>query len=313
MSTKIKYQDLLKKLTKTELNKIVNLYHNYCEIYDYPIACQITKETKEEIINYLVDMQKNFLTFSISSLDETDFKILKKISKKKVLIVSNEFLKNFLTNNKLIINDTLANDIWEEMRKLVKSKRIKKQVKANSQIYLLSQGIITAYGVLKLDTFKSLLPDEASFNLVKLYPKKNFRVEKDKVVAQELKNKKKIAAYLKNKDLKEFSFKDFINLGNITYHHHNKNYQKLIKLIKSNYLFQKSDIMFLDKVIIIPYLYNNRAFENEALAMLNQNIDEYFEFASDKLKNKLITEIKLIKKEFPMWEYRGKSLCEVDL
>ena len=58
------YIDLLKKLKKEEILKIVNLFHQYCLFYDYPIAEEINKEKKENIIIALSqeedEMQKLF-------------------------------------------------------------------------------------------------------------------------------------------------------------------------------------------------------------------------------------------------------------
>ena len=68
--------------------------------------------------------------------------------------------------------------------------------------------------------------------------------------------------------------------------------------------------MFLDTNIIIPYLYNNLAMEQEAQENLNKNIDYYFEYANQKLKAKIINEVVELKKEFPIWEKRGFSIVE---
>ena len=169
-----------------------------------------------------------------------------------------------------------------------------------------------AYGVLPMPKFTTIIGND-NLKIVNNYYKKNYRVEKDKVIALELKNKKKISSYLKNKKIKEFKLKELEKLGSNNYHHQNKNYQKLVKTLKNNYIFQNRDIIFLDTNIIIPYLYNNKAMENEALENLNKNIDFYFEYANKKLKDKIINKCVELKKEFPIWENRGFSILEEEI
>ena len=69
--------------------------------------------------------------------------------------------------------------------------------------------------------------------------------------------------------------------------------------------------MFLDEVIIIPYLYNNVKDEIIALDNLSNNMDMYFEFTHNNLKKRIISYIQKIKEDFPIWEYHGKSINEV--
>ena len=74
------YQDLLKKLKKEEINKAVNYFHALCQIYDYPVACEMTNNKKEDLVNYLVDKQNIYLKFIVQSLDLEDFtKIFRRI------------------------------------------------------------------------------------------------------------------------------------------------------------------------------------------------------------------------------------------
>lgn len=83
-------------------------------------------------------------------------------------------------------------------------------------------------------------------------------------------------------------------------------------MLKSNYIFKNKDIEFVDKYIVIPYLYNSLNEEEIAKDNLEETVIKYFEFKKDKLKNKMLEEIIKIRDEFPLWEYRGYTKKEVE-
>lgn len=303
------YEDILKKLKKEELVGMVDYFHKFCEVYNYPIADEIKKYKKEEIVSYLVDKEAVYLKFIIQSLNNEDYELLKKIDKKNRTI-NNQKLKDYLISCRIIVNDTMADDVYENIKNILKSKKVKKNILKNTKLYNLGTGIIVAYGVIDYEKFKKIIGNEENLKLLELYNHCNYKIVDNKVVASELNNKTKINKYYKANILKDFKYQEFRTLGNQTYHHQFKTYQKLVHILKKNYVFQKSDISFLDNVIIIPYLYNNTKMEEDAKKTLNKNIDRYFEFANDKLKQKLITKICQLKKDFPIWEYRGRSIKE---
>ena len=301
------YIDYLKKLKKEEITNLIDKFHVLCHIYNYPVAVEDIKSKKEDLINYLVDKASFYVKFLVQSLNNKDYKELNKITKKKMV---NEDLLKYFQASFIIFNDNvMAKDTYDLLKKALKSKRVFKEVKKSNEIYEISNGIIVAYGTLKISDFTQMLGEE-NLELANNYYQKNYRVENDKVIALALNNKKKINKYLKNKKMKSFSLKQFQKLGNNTYHHSIKIYHRLVKTLKNNYIFQNRDIMFLDTNIIIPYLYNNLAMEQEAQENLNKNIDFYFEYANQKLKTKIINEVVELKKEFPIWEKRGFSIAE---
>lgn len=297
MEENVLFEDLLKKLNKNTLIKITELFHQYCKVYTYSIAENITKNKKKDIISYLVDKQDIYLKFIIQSLSLADFK------KANLKTIKDSSLVPNLKNWGIMINDQIGIDTIKLIKKYTKQKSIVLVNKNNNELYALAKGIIVAYGVIAQEKWQDLLPNPAKCKLLENYYNKEYYFTDSAVVAQKLTNKRKIESYFQNSNLKIFKPKEYIKLGNNLYHHQNKNYKKLIHTLKNNYIFQNSDIMFLDSKVIIPYLYNNRAMEDIALKELNANIDKYFEFGQNKLKNKLIDEIKKIKLDFPMWEY----------
>ena len=81
-------------------------------------------------------------------------------------------------------------------------------------------------------------------------------------------------------------------------------------MLKNHYVFKNSDIAFIDKNIVIPYLYNSLNEEEKANKNLEDTILSLFEFKGDKLRLKMIEEITEIRSEFPLWEYRGYTKKE---
>ncbi len=294
------YIDLLKKLKKEEILKIVNLFHQYCLFYDYPIAEEINKEKKENIISYLMDKLDVYVKFVISSID---YKELEKLKKTK------DYNLELFKKNYLIINDTLSSDIKKLISQYLKNKSVNKKIKENKEIYLLARGIMTCYGALPLSLFKTLI-GEKEYLLISINNDNLYKIEDDKIYINKITNKRKINKYIKNNDLKKYSKNAYLKLGNNTYHHTFTTYKKLIRVLKNNYLFKNKDINFLDEKIVIPYLYNNTKDEDMALNNLDEAILKYFEFGNSKLKEKIISSLKLVREEFPLWEYRGRSIKE---
>ena len=145
----MEYTELLNSLKKSDLVKIVNMFHEYCLVYNYNIAKEITKEKKEAIINYLIDQKNIYIKYLIYSLDLEDYKLLKKDFNN---------LKEYLKEKYVIINDTLAIDVKDIINKLIKNKNTLKIINKNNELYLLSKGIITAYGVISKNTSLSITP-----------------------------------------------------------------------------------------------------------------------------------------------------------
>ena len=132
------------------------------------------------------------------------------------------------------------------------------------------------------------------------------------IKSKKLSNKKRINNYYKDDKYKGFTNKEYVEMGKNTYHHSIKAYKKLIKMLKNYYVFKNKDIDFIDKNIVIPYLYNSLNEEEIAYKNLEETIISLFEFKGDKLKNKMLLEIAKIRDEFPLWEYRGYTKMEVN-
>ena len=249
------------------------------------------------------------------SLDKEDFEAIKSILKNNNNEVLNQYknLINYLKSLKIVYqsdNLQIPKEILEVIKKLIKDKEVANYIKENDYLYKLSEGIIIAYGVIDLNDFKKIIKHEYIIDLLDFYYKKDFDITCEMLLSKKLTNKKRINKYYKDKDYQQFSLKDFLALGNNSYHHSIKAYKKFIKMLKNNYVFKKRDLDFVDINVVIPYLYNSLNEEEIASKNLEDTVISLFEFKGEKLKQKMLQEIKLIRKDFPLWEYRGHTKNE---
>lgn len=314
IESEISYEEYLKSLKKDELNSIVANYDKLCDIYGFK-KIENKKLKKDALIKEILECLNDYLKGIIMSLDKVDFEALKTILKNNNNEVLNQYKDfiNYLKSLKIVYqsdNLQISKEILEIIKKLIKDKEVGNYVKENDYLYKLSEGIIIAYGVIDLNDFKEIVKNEYIIDLLDFYYKKDFDITDEMLLSKKLTNKKRINKYYKDKNYQQFSLKDFLALGSNSYHHSIKAYKKFIKMLKNNYVFKKRDLDFVDINVVIPYLYNSLNEEEIASKNLEDTVISLFEFKGEKLKQRMLQEIKLIRKDFPLWEYRGHTKNE---
>lgn len=314
----VNYIEYLKKLKKEELIKIINDYNKLCDIYKEE-KLDNTKAKKDKLVNDIVNIKDKYLKYLIMSLDLNDYNNLKEVLKKNTTKVLNEHkeLINYLKGKYVIFQEdnlVIPNDL--NYIACFKNKEITNYVKKWSRIYDLVNGMIIAYGVISEDYFSFVTSGienkEEILPKLDFYYKKEYIIDDTKIVSTKLSNKKRINKYFKDNNYKNFTNKEYVEMGKNIYHHNIKVYKKFIKILKNYYVFKNKDIEFVDENIVIPYLYNSLNEEDIAYKRLEETIENLFEFKSEKLKNKMLQEISKIRNEFPLWEYRGFTKMEVN-
>lgn len=315
------YQDYLEKLNKEKLQSIIDDYNLLGKVFNYE-SINTKRQKKEDLLKQIAEIKDNYFKYFVMSLDLKDFNTLKQLVFKKVnddyLKENREFINYLLAKNILFQEQELmlAWDISDLLKKLIRDKEVIKYVKIWNRIYKLVDGIIVAYGVVSRKYFDIIVSGidnhEQIIPKLEYYYKKEYLIDSKKIMSTKLTNKKRINRYVKNDKYKMFTNKEFVEMGNSTYHHGIKSYKRFIKMLKNNYVFRNSDIEFVDKNIVIPYLYNSLNEEDEAQKNLEETVITLFEFKGDKLKQKMLAEIMKIRDEFPLWEYRGFSKLEVN-
>ena len=314
----VNYIEYLKKLKKEELIKIINDYNKLCDIYKEE-KLDNTKAKKDKLVNDIVNIKDKYLKYLIMSLDLNDYNNLKEVLKKNTTKVLNEHkeLINYLKDKYVIFQEdnlVIPNDL--NYKTCFKNKEITNYVKKWSRIYDLVNGMIIAYGVISEDYFSFVTSgienNEEILPKLDFYYKKEYIIDDTKIVSTKLSNKKRINKYFKDNNYKNFTNKEYVEMGKNIYHHNIKVYKKFIKILKNYYVFKNKDIEFVDENIVIPYLYNSLNEEDIAYKRLEETIENLFEFKSEKLKNKMLQEISKIRNEFPLWEYREFTKMEVN-
>lgn len=314
----VNYIEYLKKLKKEDLIKIINDYNKLCDIYKEE-KLDNTKAKKDKLVNDIVNIKDKYLKYLIMSLDLNDYNNLKEVLKKNTTKVLNEHkeLINYLKDKYVIFQEdnlVIPNDL--NYKACFKNKEITNYVKKWSRIYDLVNGMIIAYGVISEDYFSFVTSGienkEEILPKLDFYYKKEYIIDDTKIVSTKLSNKKRINKYFKDNNYKNFTNKEYVEMGKNIYHHNIKVYKKFIKILKNYYVFKNKDIEFVDENIVIPYLYNSLNEEDIAYKRLEETIENLFEFKSEKLKNKMLQEISKIRNEFPLWEYRGFTKMEVN-
>lgn len=314
--SELNYKEYLNKLKKNELINIINDYNKLCNIYGYE-EINDAKSKKEVLVDLIDNVKENYTKGIIMSLDKQDFLSLKEMIKKSSMesLNNNRALINFLKNKYiLLLNDTLEIPKDTKINEILKDRKVQKHIDYWTNVYDFVNGVIIAYGVVDISYFNELIEDAKGknniFKMLDFYYKRNYIIEEDRLISNKLSNKKRIDKYFKNKNYKKFTIKEYIALGRSIYHHNIKSYRKFIRMLKNYYVFKKKDIEFVDKYIVIPYLYNKINEEEVAKSILEETIVKLFEFKGDKLKTKMLSEIVKIRNEFPLWELSGHSKME---
>ena len=312
----------LKELSKNQLIDLICDYNKLACIFDDETISYNNKEKKDKLINKILDIKNKYIKYIIESLDLEDYNILKRLILKKV---KNDFFNinrsfiNYLVDKKILFqkdNLEIPSDIYMLLKSFLKNKNVYSYIKIWNRIYKLVDGIIIAYGLVDRNYFdiiiSGIVDKEKIVPKIDFYYKKEYIIDDKKIMSSKLSSKKRIDSYYKNNKYKMYSNKEYVAMGNNSYHYSIKSYKKLIKMLKSNYVFKNDDIKFVNNNIVIPYLYNSLNEEDIAKKNLEETITTLFEFKGEKLKHKMLEEIMKIRCEFPLWEYRGFTKIEVN-
>ena len=302
-----KFPEYLKKLKKNELTSVIEDYNNLSFFFNCD-KLEIAKK-KDDLIKSINENKENYIKMLIMTIDKDGAEALKKNNEED--LETEKHLLDYLVSKKVLWQGEsykMPEDLYSAFLKFYKDKEIVKDLKEREKLYKMATGIITAYGVVDKQTFidaleKSHVPN--ALDILNVYYKKDYLITDDLVRSEKLTNEKRINKYYKNQNYRQMKPKEFLALGENTYHHTIKSYKKFIKTLKNYYVFKNKDIKFVDENIVIPYLYTSINEEKVAQKGLEETVAKLFEFKDEKLKNKMIQEIIKIRKDFPLWEYRG--------
>lgn len=300
-----KFVDYINKLKIKELNKILEDYNLICKIYKME-EVEYSNLKKKELVKLIDKIKLDYIKGIVSLLNKNDYDNLVLLLKNNNIDFLNECrgLINYLSSKHVLWLDdgiVIPQDI--NLKEIVKSS--KNEVTKSDYLYTLIDGIMIAYGVVDLKYLDSLVKVDNYLDMLEFNYHKDYLLNKDMLVSKKLSNKKRIERYYKDNNYCSYTLKEFVLMGKSLYHHEIKAYKKFIKVLKTNYVFTKKDILFIDEKVVIPYLYNSINEEDIAYKNLEEVIGELFEFKGRKLMDKMLLEIVKIRNYFPLWELRG--------
>ena len=211
-------------------------------------------------------------------------------------------------------------ELLNTFKKKIKSKKVLEKVKNNTNEYNLLLGFIATYGVIDFEFFYNKFSTTYNYEKDELLTRvKNlsafyneFKVFTDKtnlvyIASNSLKNMTEIKKYFKTDEYKEFSNEEILNIYTFKYMEKFLSYKKLKKFIDRHYYVEKGSFKVINRFVLLPYIYDYQIDIKKAKKNLNPLIDKYFEFKSDKHKEKFISLIENMALDYPKWTLKGNS------
>ena len=303
------FENFLDNASKSELSKVLNSFNELSNIFGYDVLVPVGLK-KEELVNYLINNKKTYITCIIKTLNYMEYTELLKGK------YSNKLFK-YIESLYLVDSDgNVYSDIQLLFKELLKNKKVIMNAKKMSEIETIIDGMIVAYGVISIEYFEEVLSKycnvDGILEILKIKSHDNYIINNKMLLSTLLTNKNRIVRYYDDENYKEFSIKELKELGNNIYHHSIRYYKSLMKILNNNYVFGKKDIKFIDESIIIPYLYTSLNEESDAKDILVKKLEDFFEFREEKIRTRIYDNIVGIRECFPLWEYRGFSIVEVE-
>lgn len=299
------FVDYINKLKIKELNKVLEDYNLICRI-DNKEELEYSTLKKKELVMLIDEIKEDYIKGIISLLNKEDYDSLVLLLKNNDVDLLNECrnLINYLSSKCVLwLDDGIKVPQDINLKDIVKSS--KNDVIKSDYLYNLIDGIMIAYGVVDLKYLDSLIKIDNYLYMLEFNYHKDYILSNDMLVSKKLRNKKRIDRYYKDNNYCHYTLREFELMGKSLYHHEIKAYKKFIKMLKTNYVFTKKDIKFIDEKIVIPYLYNSINEEDIAYKNLEETIVQLFELKGRKLMDKMLLEIVKIRNYFPLWELRG--------
>lgn len=312
---------LLQSSTKDEL-KAIGQNFGLAQCYKYK---------KNDLIEVLLINYKEDVKRKINLLDKKTFDAFKRFTRnngenklENIEDKYSQYMYYFMANGivfpslnekyepVLLMPKNISN-ILEEVNEF----QVNKTIRDNTKIISLYRGMVTAYGLMKIDTTVSMVKrylddtydDKVLTDILKEASKynSNYTIEGDFIVSNNIERwpilYSRIVNKSKDEEYKEFSEEELISLGEEKWLKNNKHTKKFINDLIS-YFDVEDDI--LNRTIEVLYLDIQERSVDEV-------IDEFVEMIQEKeivptirnIVNKYITNL-------PIWVNKGKTINEVN-
>lgn len=316
----ISYENYLNNdLTKKELVTLLNTLDIKCN----------KSIKKEEMVTLILDEFEDIVAKNVSYFTIDEYRKLKKIINKGGLVklksdvgmmqfcekLTNRYLMKKIDNKKFV----LFKETYNLLKKHVKLKKTLRKCQKNTDELHLILGSTLIYGAINLrrfyriytekyeiseDNLKSYLIDLAKYSDSFIV----YQSKTDTYIASKLiKSINQCKKYAEALDIKEYTYDEVQKIYTLQYFKDYKGYCKLKKFITESYYIEKDNFKVIVESIINPFIEEYQLNEKKANDHLERAIDDYFEFNSNRHKDRFITLISELIKDYPSWKLNGYS------
>lgn len=319
---KISFKKFLEDKKIQEIDLIIDKFNNISEL-----SLKYNNLKKSQKVDLLFNNLDKYLDSLVKLFNEYEYKAFKLLSKrknyKKSLLSEIEIhILEMLKLYNLVYIETKKNEEYYHIYSDIK-KVLFKTISKNNYKYILLwedklnfvKGIINIFGIVSLDDLFLVYTKNFSETKEQLFNVLNKQISIHKYYKiGEIKKKiyiynynfsslKLAEEFINENDLDKYGYLTYIEYGNRTFEY-NKEYKKLIKLIKRNYVYKKSDLLKFINVSLNKYVDLYQIDIDKAQKFLEKSLKDKFEFKNIELENKLMTQIEKLAKEEPRWVRR---------
>lgn len=306
--------------SKTKKNIIKELDLNKKKIYTTLIKC-IDENIYSQLIFYLerykgniIEVKSNQLRVSLHFIE---------------FLTTNCLAKVKYSKNKKIITFYTPKELREDLKSILKNRKLKKLTKINGVIKENLHNIISAYGVIPVKRLNKIYD--------KTYGKIDYNFLIDKILINCLfdddirltlvdddyyaygvtfENEDECLEFYyslpEKLDYKVYKKKEYSQIGSGTYHRNTKEWEGLKNYLQEKYEMDDNDIINFDEEIVLDYLFSYQVDVKEAKKNLKNNIGLLFENFKPKDRTYITKSIEEISKNYPNYNYKGYSFNEIN-
>ncbi len=319
---KLSFKKFLEDKKIQEIDLIINKFSELSEL-----SLKYNNLKKSQKIALFINNLDNYLENLVKIFSEDEYKVFKLLSKrksyKKSLLSETEInILEILKVYNLAYIETKKNEEYYYIYPDIK-KMLFKTINKNNYKYILLwkdkinfvRGIINVFGIVSFDDLFLIYTknySETKEQLLKVLNKqisihKYYKIGEIKkkiyIYNYNFSSLKLAEEFINENDLDKYGYLTYIEYGNRTFKY-NKEYKRLIKLIKRNYVYKKTDLMKFINISLNKYVDLYQIDVDMAQKFLKKCLKDKFEFKNDELESKLMIQIEKLAKEEPRWVRR---------
>lgn len=318
-------EEYLNELKKNNLFELLSLYINSSKDV---IGMYVLKEkSKRQLIKYINENLKdiltvlvkfmkpdclNFLKEIIPNLKEKEYEINEDIPFNFVMYFKKFYLASFEYNENNL-KCFMPKQFVDTFEIILKDKNILKENEKNNLIYKDIINILSAYGIIELDSLNKFINYKESLeSLLNLFSLSDdyihiYEFENQKLICNiEFQTEDMAIDYYKKQTgiYKKFSTDDLELIGNGTYASKSKSYTEFINYLKEIFDLTEEDTNYILDFLIDNYIYTANISKEEANEEFKINAKNMFDLSDEEIEDMRKIAEKIFD-DYPKWIKRG--------